>query len=124
MLRTRDALHEMAQDWIDAWNSRDLDRICRHYRFDVEIWSPTVPLRWGVSDGRLAGLENVRRHFERTLAAAPALRFELLHALEGIDGHTVVYRRETGTVVADVVTLDEHGKIRTMRAFFSARPTR
>lgn len=41
--------------------------------------------------------------FARGLELAPSLRFELIDVLFGVDGMTVVYRRETGTLVADIV---------------------
>ena len=32
-----------AQEWVAAWNSRDLERILSHYADDVELTSPLVP---------------------------------------------------------------------------------
>lgn len=31
---------QFAQEWVVAWNSRDLDRILLHYADDFEMFSP------------------------------------------------------------------------------------
>ena len=35
-------LKEIALDWIDAWNKKDIDRIMDHYSDDVLFFAPTV----------------------------------------------------------------------------------
>ena len=119
-----DAARQAARDWIDAWNARDLDRICGHYSESVEFWAPTVVTRWGITSGHLSGIENLRRHFAKGLELAPTLRFELVDVLMGTDGYTIVYRRESGALVADVVSLDADGKARSARAYYGGVPTR
>lgn len=39
---TRDEAERFAQEWIEAWNSHDLERILTHYSEDVEVTSPFV----------------------------------------------------------------------------------
>jgi len=45
----------VAQDWIAAWNVRDLERILSHYTDDVVFASPTVVTRYGEPSGVLGG---------------------------------------------------------------------
>ena len=33
---------EFAQDWVDAWNSHDLERILNHYEDEVLLTSPVA----------------------------------------------------------------------------------
>ena len=35
---------EFAKEWIDAWNSHDLDRILAHYAEDIEISTPMIKM--------------------------------------------------------------------------------
>ena len=36
-----------ADEWIEAWNSHDLDRILSHYSDDAELLSPVAAARLG-----------------------------------------------------------------------------
>lgn len=109
----------VTQDWVDAWNRGDLDRIMTHYADDVTFSAPTVAVRWGIESGQLHGTVALRAHFARGLQA-PNLHFELLDVLLGMDGYTLVYRRETGALVADVVAVDEQDRGKTVRVYYGA----
>ncbi|MDQ1497953.1 MAG: hypothetical protein QOI86_1293 [Actinomycetota bacterium] len=67
-------------EWMEAWNSHDLDRILEHYAHDVEYYSPFIaqmaePGAPG-ADGRLEGKGPVRAYFAAALEKNPELRFE------------------------------------------------
>jgi ketosteroid isomerase-like protein len=67
-------------DWMEAWNSHDLDRILEHYADDVEYYSPFIAqmAQPGASgaDGRLDGKADVRAYFAAALEKNPDLHFE------------------------------------------------
>jgi len=46
-----------------------------------------------------------------------SIHFELLAVLMGVDGMTILYRRETGTLVADVVVLDAQHRAIDIRVY-------
>src|ERR1700761_243908 len=108
-----------AQDWCDAWNRRDLDAIRNHYSDDVEFSSPTIIKRWGIADGWLHGKAKVRENFAIGVKA-PNLRFELVDVLLGVKSMCVVYRRESGVLVTDLVELDYNGKGRRVIACYGS----
>jgi hypothetical protein len=112
-----------AQDWCDAWNRRDLDAIMDHYSDDVEFSSPTIIKRWGIADGWLRGKAKVRENFAIGVKA-PNLRFELVDVLLGVNSMCVVYRRESGALVTDLVELDDNGKGRRVTACYGSPPTK
>lgn len=112
---------EAARNWCDAWNRRDLDAIMDHYADDVEFSSPTVVKRWGIADGWLRGKGKVRENFAIGVAA-PDLHFELIDVLLGLNSVCVVYRRENGALVSDLVELNEHGKARRVVACYGSAP--
>jgi ketosteroid isomerase-like protein len=41
-----------ADEWTDAWNAHDLDRILSHYAADVVFESPVIRERLGKASGR------------------------------------------------------------------------
>lgn len=111
-----------AEQWIAAWNARDLDAIMEHYAPTIRFAAPTVISRWNKPDGVLIGREPLRQHFKQGLERAPHLHFELIDILMGVDGMTISYRRETGTLVADVVVLDENYQGVEVRAYYGVTP--
>lgn len=113
----------VARDWCDAWNRRDLDGIMHHYADDVELSSPTVIKRWGIADGWLRGKDKVRENFAIGVKA-PDLHFELLDVLVGVNAMCVLYRRETGALVTDLVELDANGKGRRVIACYGSSSSR
>ena len=118
-----DRLKVQAKAWIDAWNRRDLPAIMAHYSECIVFSSPTVTRRWGAATGGiLRGKQRLRDHFAQGLTAYPLLRFELLDVLSGVEGITILYRRETGARVADVLVLDSDGRALSATAYYSAKP--
>lgn len=118
MLNADDA-RRTAERWIDSWNRRDLDAIMAHYADDVVLTSPLVVRRLGRPDGTIAGAMAVRAYFAQGLDSAPNLRFELEDVLVGVDGITILYRRDNGARATDVVLLDERGRVTRARSFYS-----
>ena len=111
-----------AEDWVVAWNARDLESIVSQYAPEVLFSAPAVISRWGKDDGVLVGKDELRRYFARGLELAPDVHFELVDVPTGVGGATVLYRRETGTLVADVVVFDENYKGLDVRAYYTQAP--
>lgn len=96
-----------ARDWIDSWNSHDMERILSHYTRDFEISSPLVVQRMNNPAGTVKGLEAVRAYWEPSLVAEPPLRFELIDLLVGINSITLYYRSVGRRIVAETLMFDE-----------------
>ncbi len=52
---SRDFADHFARDWIEAWNSHDLDRILAHYTEDFVMSSPYIAQVVGEPSGTLPG---------------------------------------------------------------------
>ena len=113
-------MRALAEQWIAAWNARDLGWIMDHYASDVEFEANTVVRRWQKADGKLRGLAELREHFRLGLELVPNLHFELEDMFSAPSGYAVLYRRENGNRVLDVVELDDEGKARRVKAFYAA----
>jgi SnoaL-like domain len=113
-------MRAIAEQWIAAWNARDLGRIMDHYAADVEFEANTVVRRWQKADGKLLGLAELCEHFQLGLELVPNLHFELEDMFSAPSGYAVLYRRENGNRVLDVVELDDEGKARRVKAFYAA----
>ena len=110
-------LKKEAIEWVNAWNNRDIQHIMDHYSEDVEFYSPTVVQRWGKKDGKLSGKADLQKHFLKGFELAPNLHFELIDILTGMDGVLIVYKRESGKIVADYVVPDEEGRAKLVKVF-------
>ncbi|MBI5428267.1 MAG: nuclear transport factor 2 family protein [Nitrospinae bacterium] len=100
-----------AADWIESWNSHDLDRILAHYADDFEMSSPFIVQMGFSASGTLKGREKIRPYWEMGLARAPQLKFVLLETLVGADSLTIYYRNNTGKLAAETLVFNERGKV-------------
>ena len=53
------------KEWIDSWNSHDLDRILFHYSDNFEMSSPVIVTIAGEPSGKLKGKNSVGAYLEK-----------------------------------------------------------
>jgi ketosteroid isomerase-like protein len=107
-----------AQDWIEAWNQKNIENIMVHYADNIEFAAITVTKRWDIPSGILNGKAALRKHFLKGIELAPGLKFEFIDILIAPDSFGILYKRETGAFVTDIITFDENNKIKTAKAFY------
>ena len=78
MSMNKETATRFAAEWIDAWNSHELERILTHYTDDFEMYSPVITDMVGEGSGKLAGKESVAEYWSKALSRYPKLDFELL----------------------------------------------
>lgn len=111
----RDWAEAFARDWIAAWNAHDLERILTHYADDFEMTSPLIVERMGVPSGRLKGKDAIRAYWGQGLAKTPALQFDLMKVLAGVNSVAMLYRSLTAQrMVLERIEFDE--RLRGVRA--------
>src|SRR5262245_31681453 len=87
---------DFARDWIDSWNSHDLDRILAHYSDQFEMSSPVIIQIAGEPSGTLKGKDAVGAYWAKALSLIPDLRFELVTTLIGVNSITLYYKGTPG----------------------------
>lgn len=115
----KNQVNEFANEWIEAWNSHDLERILSHYTDDFEMTSPFIIERMNEPSGTLKGKENVRPYWQKGLEQTPPLRFDLLNVLVGVESITLLYKNSRGFLAAEVLTLNDEGKVIKGNAHYS-----
>lgn len=105
------AAQQFAQEWIDAWNSHDLERILAHYSDDFEMNSPVIVQIAGEASGRLTGKQAVGDYWRTALGLIPDLHFELIAILVGINSVVIHYRGAKGRLAAEVFHFGLDGKV-------------
>ena len=89
-----------ANDWIDAWNSHDLQRILSHYADDFEMTSPVIIQLTNEPSGTLRGKTAVGDYWTKALQLIPDLHFELITTLVGVNSITLYYHGARGRLAA------------------------
>jgi hypothetical protein len=103
--------HELASEWIAAWNSHDLERILSHYVETLEMSSPLIAERGFSSDGVLRSKAAIRPYWSAGLAATPPIRFELLGVYAGVNTVVIHYRSVGRKLVTEILELDADRRI-------------
>jgi hypothetical protein len=112
-------VRKLADDWVRAWNSHDLDVIMSHYGSEVILTSPVAAKLFNES-GIVAGKEQLRGYFKRGLEAYPSLAFELLDVMWGLSSIILYYSNQAGRKTGEFMELDAHHKIIRVVANYGA----
>ena len=115
---TKDEAWELANHWVAAWNSHDLDAIMTHYEDAVELTSPTAVQLLGT--GKVVGKANLRAYFQRGLQAYPNLQFDLEDVFWGVSSVVLSFTNQKGTHTAEFMELSANGKVIRVVANYSA----
>ena len=115
---TEENAYKFAHDWIDSWNSHDLDRVMSHYDEDVEYFSPFVAKLYSNELGRLSGKENVRNYLQKGLDAYPDLHFILENVFIGIASITLQYKSVNSLLDAEVFELNDKSLVRRVQCHY------
>lgn len=107
----KERANEFASEWVEAWNSHDLERILSHYTDDFEMTSPFIIERMNEPSGTLKDKDKVRPCWQKGLEQMPPLKFELLNVLVGVESITLLYRNSRGFLAAEVLTFNDEGKV-------------
>ena len=101
---------DFAREWVDAWNSHDIERILSHYSDDFEMASPLIAQRGFSATGSLQGKEAVRAYWTPAVGPGSTLQFELIQALVSVDSIAIHYRSGSRLCV-EVVRFNAQGRV-------------
>ena len=102
----------LGQQWIDAWNSRDLERVLALYSDETEMTSDKIPLLGFDPSGTVRGKERLRQYWSKGLQMLPNLHFTLIDVYVSPDSLVVFYSNERGAKICEYLRLNADGKIR------------
>lgn len=72
---SRTELEHHAMHWIDAWSAHDVEAVISAFSDDAVFISPLAAQVTG--NGRIAGIDALRRYWTEALGRVPDLRFDL-----------------------------------------------
>lgn len=112
---SKDFADHFANDWIDSWNSHDLERILAHYTDDFVMSSPRIADIANEPSGILQGKVLVAAYWKRALELSPTLRFELIRVYVGSDSLIIHYNGTRGAA-AEAFFFDQSGLVKRAAA--------
>lgn len=101
--------NQFAQEWIEAWNSHDLNRILSHYAEPLEFYSPFISLLQFNATGKITNKNDLYHYFKKGLENYPDLHFDLHHCLAGVSSFVLYYTSVKDRLAAEVFELNEQG---------------
>lgn len=107
---TKDFADKFSRDWVESWNSHDLERILAHYHNDFVMSSPKIAAMAAEPSGVLHGKARIAEYWSRALAKIPNLQFKLLKTFVGADSLVIYYQGVSG-LVTEVFFFDAQGLV-------------
>jgi steroid delta-isomerase-like uncharacterized protein len=116
---TQQQAQQLACQWIDAWNSHDLDEILAHYAEDVVLVSPVAANILDDPLGTVNGKEALRSYFKKGLEVYPDLKFELVDVMWGLSSIVFYYINQKGSKTGEFMEIGSTGKITKVIAHYN-----
>jgi ketosteroid isomerase-like protein len=102
----------LGKQWIDAWNSHDLERVLALYSDDSEMTSDKIQALGFDPTGTVRGKDRLRQYWRKGLELLPNLHFTLIDVYVSPDSLVVFYQNERGAKICEYLRLNADGKIR------------
>ena len=109
---------DFAKEWLDAWNSQDLDKIMEHYSENFDFVSPIIQQMGINAEGKISNKKDLREYFLKALQKYPDLNFEFYHELKGAHSIVLFYRSVNNSLSAEYMELNNEGKVSKVRAHY------
>ena len=116
---TEQQAQTFANEWIESWNSHDLDRILTHYSDDFEITTPMIKTFLGIETGTLKGKQNIKEYWTAALKKLPNMHLELVDVVISIDSIALYYKTVMEKMAIEVMFFDSSGKINKAIAYYT-----
>ena len=112
-------IQKFAQEWINSWNSHNLNEILKHYSHTIEITTPMIRLAAGIERDSLRGKMALRDYWEQALNRIPDLHFELIEVTRGVNSIALYYKSVMSKKCIEVMFFDDDGKVDRMFAYYT-----
>jgi hypothetical protein len=91
--------------WVDDWNSHDVEAILSHFSDDVVFTSPMAIQRLG-GNGVVHGKDALRHYWTEGIRHMPDLHFEVVAFYVGVHVLVINYRNQRGGLVSEVLRFE------------------
>lgn len=95
-----------ADEWVEAWNSHDLEKVLSHFADNVVFTSPVAAQFLDDCDGVIRGKAALRAYWAEGLRRIPDLHFEVVGVYVGVHALAINYRNQLGRLVNEILIFD------------------
>jgi hypothetical protein len=95
-----------SEQWLEAWNSHNLEAVLSHFSDDVVFSSPLAAQMLEGCDGVVHGKAALRHYWAEGLRRGPELHFEVESLYTGVHTLVINYRNQRGCLVNEVLVFD------------------
>ncbi len=112
-------IKQFTAEWIDSWNSHDLDKILMHYTDDFEITSPMINIATGTDTGTLKGKILIKEYWQKAFTKFPELKFEYIDVALGLNSIVLYYKSVLNKRAMELMFFDKNNKIYKVIAHYT-----
>lgn len=106
------------KEWIEAWNSHDINKIMHHYVDGIDFTSPFIIALNNDPNGRIINKISLEDYFRKALDKFPNLHFELLNIYSCVDSIIIQYKSVQNKTACEYIELNDNGKIIKVKAHY------
>jgi uncharacterized protein (TIGR02246 family) len=104
-------LAALGHTWVEAWNTRDLERVLTLYAEDVVMTSDRIPAMGFDASGTVRGKDALRAYWSKALGLIPNLHFTAINVFVSPDSVVVFYENERGKKICEYLRVNDAGLI-------------
>ncbi|WP_339026903.1 nuclear transport factor 2 family protein [Bradyrhizobium symbiodeficiens] len=104
-------LAALGRTWVEAWNTRDLERVLTLYDEDAVMTSDRIPMMGFDASGTVRGKAALRAYWGKALGLIPNLHFTVIELFVSPDSVVVFYENERGKRICEYLRVNEAGLI-------------
>ena len=104
-------LAALGRTWVEAWNTRDVERVLRLYDDATVMTSDLIPKMGFDASGTVHGKDDLRAYWSKALALVPELHFTLIELFVSPDSVVVLYENERGKKICEYLRVNDAGLI-------------
>jgi ketosteroid isomerase-like protein len=111
-----------AHEWIESWNSHDVERVLSHYSDDFEMSSPFIAKHGNAATGTLKGKQAIRLYWTNSMKNYPELAFRLIDVLFSVDTVCIYFHSKLGLRAMEWLRFNSDGQVETASCSYNALP--
>jgi ketosteroid isomerase-like protein len=97
-----------SQQWVQAWNARDVEAVLRDFHDDVVFTSPVAAKLFPETSGVIRGKPELRRYWTTAVQRIPDLHFAVEGVYQGVDTLVICYRNQNDGLVNEVLRFSDN----------------
>ncbi|MDA9492773.1 nuclear transport factor 2 family protein [Bradyrhizobium sp. CCBAU 11361] len=105
------SLAALGRTWVEAWNTRDLERVLTLYDETAVMSSDRIPALGFDASGTVRGKDALRAYWGKALGFVPELHFTLIDVFVSPDSMVVFYANERGKRICEYLRVNDAGLI-------------